>query len=145
MLSYPGGKRCIVMPGSNVLEILRDSDIPHASVCGGRARCTTCRVLVTEGLNRLPEPNELEAKALAQVGASPGMRLACQIRPTSDISVVPLLSANASAQDGMARGGLEGSERLVTVLFVDLRGSTRLSENRMPYDVLYISTCFSRR
>jgi adenylate cyclase len=70
----------------------------------------------------------LEARALARIGATPGMRLACQICPTADISVMPLLAADAGAADGTVRGGLEGSERLITVLFVDLRGSTTLGE-----------------
>ncbi len=52
------------------------------------------------------------------------MRLACQIRPTADLSVMPLLAADASAADGTVRGGLEGSERPITVVFVDMRGST---------------------
>ena len=75
--------------------------------------------------------------ALARIGATPGMRLACQICPTADISVMPLLAAEAGAAEGMVRGGLEGSERLITVLFVDLRGSTKLGESKMPYDLLY--------
>ena len=111
-----------------MLETLRENGIPHASVCGGRARCTTCRILVTKGLDSLPEPSGSEAKALARIGATPGMRLACQICPTADISVMPLLAADAGAADGTVRGGLEGSERLITVLFVDLRGSTTLGE-----------------
>jgi adenylate cyclase len=125
-----------------VLETLRECGIPHASVCGGRARCTTCRILVTKGLDLLPEPSGLEAKALSRIGATPGMRLACQICPTADISVMPLLAADAGAAEGMVRGGLEGSERLITVLFVDLRGSTILGEAKMPYDLLYILNQF---
>ena len=76
----------------------------------------------------MPPPSGLEAKALSRIGATPGMRLACQIRPTADIAVMPLLAADASAADGAMRGGLEGSERLITVVFVDLRGSTTLGE-----------------
>src|ERR1700758_3714525 len=72
------------------------------------------------------------------------MRLACQIRPTNDISVVPLLAADASAADGTTRGGLEGSERPITVVFVDMRSSTTLSEAKMPYDVLFILNQFFR-
>jgi adenylate cyclase len=97
---------------------------------------------VTKGLDQLPEPAGLEAKALARIGATPGMRLACQIRPTADISVMPLLTADANAADGAVRGGLEGSERLITVVFVDLRGSTTLGEAKMPYDVLFILNQF---
>jgi adenylate cyclase len=142
MLAHPNGRVVPIRPGATVLETLRANGIAHASVCGGRARCTTCRVLVTKGLDRLPEPTGLEAKALARIGATPGMRLACQIRPTADISVMPLLTADANAADGAVRGGLEGSERLITVVFVDMRGSTTLGEARMPYDVLFILNQF---
>jgi adenylate cyclase len=138
LLSHSSGRTMPILPGATVLEALRENGIPHASVCGGRARCTTCRILVTKGLDQLPEPSGLEARALARIGATPGMRLACQICPTADISVMPLLAAEAGAADGTVRGGLEGSERLIAVLFVDLRGSTILGEAKMPYDLLYI-------
>jgi adenylate cyclase len=142
LLSHSGGRSVLLLPGATVLETLRANGIPHASVCGGRARCTTCRILVTKGLDHLPEPSELEAAALVRIGATPGTRLACQIRPTADISIVPLLAADASAHDGMVRGGLEGSERPVTVVFVDLRGSTSLGEAKLPYDLLYLLNQF---
>ncbi len=125
-----------------MLETLRDHGIPHASVCGGRARCTTCRIQVTRGLESLDAPNELEARALARIAATPGMRLACQIRPTADLAITPLCAADASAADGYVPGGLEGAERLITVMFVDLRGSTTLGEAKLPYDVLFILNRF---
>ena len=142
LLTHSSGRTVTLLPGATVLETLRESGIPHASVCGGRARCTTCRILVTRGLDSLPKPSGLEARALARIGATPGMRLACQICPTADISVMPLLAADAGAADGTVRGGLEGSERLITVLFVDLRGSTTLGEAKLPYDLLYILNQF---
>jgi adenylate cyclase len=142
MLAHANGRRVAILPGATVLETLRANGIAHASVCGGRGRCTTCRILVTKGLDRLTEAIEPEAKALARIGATPGMRLACQIRPVADLSVMPLLAADAGAADGAVRGGLEGSERLVTVVFVDLRGSTTLGEARLPYDVLFILNQF---
>jgi adenylate cyclase len=97
---------------------------------------------VTKGLDRIPAATGLEAKALARIGATPGMRLACQISPTQDIAVMPLLAADAGAVDGTVRGGLEGSERLITVVFVDMRGSTTLGEAKLPYDVLFILNQF---
>jgi adenylate cyclase len=142
VLSHANGRSVPILPGATVLETLRANGIAHASVCGGRARCTTCRIMVTKGLDKLPAPSALEAKALSRIGASPGMRLACQIRPAADIAVLPLLAADASAADGAARGGLEGSERLITVVFVDMRGSTTLGEARLPYDVLFILNQF---
>ena len=142
VLTPANGRAMPILPGATVLETLRANGIPHASVCGGRARCTTCRVLVTKGLAQLPEPSGLEAKALARIGATPGMRLACQIRPTADIAVLPLMPADAGAADGSIRGGLEGRERLVTILFTDLRASTALAEGKLPYDVLFILNQF---
>jgi adenylate cyclase len=142
MLSYPGGRTVTIHTGATVLETLRENGIPHAAVCGGRARCTTCRILVTKGIERIPEAAGLEATALARIGATAGMRLACQVRPAHDISVMPLLAADAGAVDGTVRGGLEGSERLITVVFVDMRGSTTLGEAKLPYDVLFILNQF---
>jgi adenylate cyclase len=141
-LTHANGRTMAMLPGATVLETLRANGIPHASVCGGRARCTTCRIRVFSGQEQLPAPAGLEAAALARIGAIEGMRLACQLRPRADISVAPLLAADASAADGLVRGGMEGSERQVTVVFIDLRGSTQLGETRMPYDVLFILNQF---
>jgi adenylate cyclase len=141
-LTHAIGRTMAILPGATVLETLRANGISHAAVCGGRARCTTCRIRVTDGLTALPEPAGLEATALSRIGANEGIRLACQLRPTSDISVLPLLTADASATYGLIRAGNEGSERQLTVMFLDLRGSTTLGEARMPYDVLYILNQF---
>lgn len=128
--------------GATVLETLRDHGIPHASVCGGRGRCTTCRVRVIHGLEHLPDIGRTEEKALERIGAPANLRLACQLRPRGDLGVVPLLPPSATAADGRQSGGMEGSERLITVLFVDLRDSTRLGERKLPYDVLFILNQF---
>jgi adenylate cyclase len=142
ILSHANGRQLTILPGATVLETLRDNGVPHASVCGGRARCTTCRVMVTLGLEALPEPQAQEQAALNRIQASPGTRLACQIRPTGDIAIMPLFAADVNAIDGHVRGGLEGSERLITVVFVDPRGSTTIGEARLPYDVLYLLNRF---
>jgi adenylate cyclase len=143
-LTHIAGRVMPIQPGASVLETLRQEGVPHAALCGGRARCTTCRVLVTKGAETLAPPSGLEAAALARIAAAPGMRLACQLRPTSDISIMPLLAADAGAAEGSQRGGFEGSERLITVVFVDIRGSTTLGESRLPYDVLFILNRFFR-
>jgi adenylate cyclase len=142
LLSHPSGEKLPVFPGASILETLRDAGIPHASVCGGRARCTTCRVQISAGRESLPPPGALEEKALARIGATNGLRLACQVRPVADLSITPLLGADASAIEGFTRAGMEGSERLITIMFIDLRGSTTLGEAKLPYDVLFILNRF---
>jgi adenylate cyclase len=144
MVIHSSGVAVPVRPGATVLETLREHGIPHASVCGGRARCTTCRILVTRGLDSLPAPGGLEKAALARIGAAPAVRLACQVCPTSDIAVLPLLSADAAMVHATGIRGLEGSERPVTVMFVDLRGFTAIGESKLPYDVLFMLDQFFR-
>jgi adenylate cyclase len=130
------------LPGRTILEALRDANIPHAAVCGGRGRCTTCRVHVDRGGNALLSPTELEQRALARVTNDPMVRLACLVRPKEDLAITPMLPATATARDALSRGGVSGREQVVTAMFVDLRGSTKLGEERLPYDVVFILNQF---
>ncbi len=137
-IRYPDGRTVVAPLGYSVLETSRSAGIPHASVCGGRGRCTTCRVRVVRGLQSLPPASAEELAVLKRVGAAPNVRLACQLRPTSDLSIIPLLPATATARDGFAQPDyLVGREQEICVLFADLRGFTRLSEHKMPYDVVF--------
>lgn len=141
-LALPDGRKLSIQKGATVLETLRAAGIPHASVCGGRGRCTTCRVRVLKGGDALADPDGIEARALARIDAPPELRLACQIRPSADIAVIPLLPPRADADQGRQPGGLEGLERQITIVFIDLRGSTKLGETKLPYDVLFILNQF---
>jgi adenylate cyclase len=138
-VGYPDGRLAILSPGMTVLDGSRAAGIPHASVCGGRGRCSTCRVRILHGQDSLPPPAADEAKVLARIGAGSGVRLACQIRPARDLEVVPLLPANAGAERSQAAvDPASGIERQVAVMFADLRAFTRLAEGRLPYDVVFV-------
>lgn len=141
-IAHPSAGPVTARGGQTILEGLRSAGVAHASVCGGRARCTTCRVRVGQGLERLPAPRELEAAALQRIGAADNVRLACQTRPAHDVHITPLLPTNASAADANRPGGVGGHEQSVAVMFIDLRGSTRLGEQRLPYDVVFILNLF---
>ncbi|MEH3116749.1 MAG: adenylate/guanylate cyclase domain-containing protein [Methylorubrum populi] len=140
-ITYPDGRIVRVPRGASVLEASRRGRIPHASVCGGRGRCSTCRIRVVdiERGRHLPEPERAERLVLDRIGASPGIRLACQLRPDRDLTVAPLFTPQAraaSVRDG--ERAATGEERFVVVLFADLRGSTRLAEERLPYDTVFV-------
>jgi adenylate cyclase len=138
-LTYPGGRVVSVPRGLTVLEASRLAGIPHAAVCGGRGRCSTCRVRVGRGRELLPPPSALERRVLARIAAAPDVRLACQLRPTAALALTPLMPAAATTRDvlGLMSPG-QGTEREIAVLFADLRGFTRLSEGRLPYDTVFI-------
>lgn len=89
-ISYP--HRTVQVPrGWTILEVSRNFGIPHRSECGGRARCSTCRVRVIDGADRCLPPGQDELQTLERIHASPDVRLACQLRVEADIAVVPLL------------------------------------------------------
>lgn len=67
-----------------VLALEQDAGVDQLHACGGRARCTTCRVEFVEG-----EPEtmtEAEKTVLAAKGAT-GVRLSCQILCDHDMTV----------------------------------------------------------
>jgi adenylate cyclase len=144
-VAYPAGRVVDTAPGSSVLEASLLNDIPHAAVCGGRGRCSTCRVRVNSDLAVLPEASEDERKVLRRVKAAPDVRLACQLRPTADISVTPLLPPNANPRDGFAKvASTQGQEQEIAILFADIRGFTTLSEQKLPYDIVFILNRYFR-
>ena len=141
-LVYPD--RAIRVPrGLSVLEASLRNNVPHAHVCGGRGRCSTCRIRILGDLSLLPEASAAEQAVLDRVDAGAGVRLACQLRPTRDIAFLPLLPPHATLAE-VKRGGLAwgGDERYVVIMFVDMRGSSRLAEGRLPYDTVFIINQF---
>jgi len=138
-IGYPDGRFVEVMPGTSVLEASRLAGIPHAHVCGGRGRCSTCRVRVRGEIGSIDPPGEDELRVLRRIGATSNVRLACQLRPRGAVDVTPLLPPFAHALDGQRRVDFaQGSEREIVILFADIRGFTTLAEGRLPYDVVFV-------
>ena len=144
-LSYGNGRTVRVPRGLSVLEASLRYNVPHASVCGGRARCSTCRIRVIGDCTSLPEPSKREAFVLNRVGAGadPAIRLACQLRPETDLSFfqifLPQITAASLRTSSPSR---IGEERYLVSMFVDMRGSTRLAEKRLPFDTVFIVNRF---
>jgi adenylate cyclase len=143
-LSYGNGRTVRVPKGLTVLEASLRNGVPHASVCGGRARCSTCRIRIIGDHSALPEPSQREAFVLHRVGSDdPSIRLACQLRPTGDLSFFQLFLPHTVSADGHAGGPARiGQERYLVSLFVDMRGSTRMAEKRLPFDTVFIVNRF---
>jgi adenylate cyclase len=140
-ITYPGERVITVPSGFSILEASRWAGIPHASVCGGRGRCSTCRVRVVSGAESLPEISPAERLTLARIGSPTSVRLACQLRPAADLAIEPLVLPPSAAPASGARFGAAihgGRELEIVALFIDLRESTRLATGRLPYDALFI-------
>jgi len=144
-LSYGNGRTVRVPKGLSVLEASLRNNVPHASVCGGRARCSTCRIRIIGDCTSLPEPSRREAFVLNRVGAGsdPAIRLACQLRPEADLSFFQIFLPQITAASLRTSSPSHiGEERYLVSMFVDMRGSTKLAEKRLPFDTVFIVNRF---
>jgi len=141
LMTYPD-RAIRVKRGLSVLEASLLNGVPHAHVCGGRGRCSTCRIRVLGDLSDLAPASADERAVLDRVLAGPDERLACQLRPTRDLAFVPLLPPHTTAADAPRAPTRTGEERYAVVMFVDMRDSSRLAERRLPYDTVFMINQF---
>ncbi len=137
------GAVMVVPRGTSVLEAARRYKVPHASVCGGRGRCSTCRIWLMGDPAEVPPPSPAEAAVLATLRVGPSVRLACQLRPERDLAFALVLPPNAPISRAYPHNRQHAAdERMIVAMFVDMRGSTRLAERRLPYDTVFIINRF---
>ncbi|MCC6778608.1 MAG: 2Fe-2S iron-sulfur cluster binding domain-containing protein [Hyphomicrobiales bacterium] len=139
-ISFP--TRTVQVPrGWTVLEASRSFHLPHASMCGGRARCSTCRVRVAAGEEGCPPPQTDEQGTLKRIEAPSDVRLACQLRPTGNVSVIPLVQTERPIyRQQLAR---RSTERDVVVMICDFLNRADLAANQLPQDLLYVITLYA--
>lgn len=138
-IRYVDGPSVSSPKGLTLLEMSRANGVPHTALCGGRGRCTTCRVVVEEGGELLHPPSAAEKASLRAVNAPPNTRLACQIRPTSPASVFRVFRPDGRRTRSHAS---QGQERRLAILFLDMRGFTARTTGQLPYDVVFLLNRF---
>lgn len=111
LIEFPKEGCVYAFPDQTILEAALAAGVPLLHVCGGNAKCSTCRVLVTEGAEWLTPPNEKEKHLNNQMHFPRHVRLGCQTRITggpvrltriiqdeTDIGIYVGSSAGASSQ-----------------------------------------------
>lgn len=143
-VQYVAGPLVKAPAGPTLLEVSRMYGIGHMSVCGGRGRCSTCRVMVFGDESGLTAADDAEQRTLRSVGAPANVRLACQARVRASATVMPLvrLGREQDTPVYVQDEDSAGVERELAVLFVDIRGFTALTERKLPYDVVYLLNNF---
>ena len=139
VIRYVDGPEVSAPIGLTLLEMSRARNIDHAALCGGRGRCTTCRVVVEAGADKLHPPSDAEARSLKAVKAEPNVRLACQIRPSSPTTVFRVFRPDGRKKRSHAS---QGAERELALLFLDMRGFTARTTGQLPYDVVFLLNRF---
>ena len=75
-------------PGQSLRDLLDEANIRVRSGCRGSGACGLCRVQIIDGAHRPMNPptgNEIASLTAGELQA--GIRMACQVTPTGDISV----------------------------------------------------------
>lgn len=150
-LTYTNERSVEIPEGTSIVEASRTHGIPHTTVCGGNARCSTCRVAIIDGLERCSPRNEKEQAIATLRNFPPNIRLACQTLVHGDVALRRLvLDAEdvALVRDELNQPGEHtevGRESNVAILFSDIRNFTSFSEQQLPYDVIHLlNRYFSR-
>lgn len=70
-----------------LLEITREVGLPIASACGENGACARCGLEIVEGTTHLAGESDRERRIKQRNRIDPELRLACRVRPRSDLTV----------------------------------------------------------
>src|SRR5262245_65477316 len=71
-------------PGTSILKGAQAAGVDITATCGGRGRCTSCRVHIVAGA--VPPPTIMDEVQLGSELVREGFRLACQCVPTDAVT-----------------------------------------------------------
>ncbi len=81
----PDNRQLQVAPGTTILKAAQAGGIDITATCGGRGRCTSCRVKFVRGT--IPPPTIMDELQLGDDLVREGYRLSCQCHVTEPITV----------------------------------------------------------
>ena len=150
ILFLPDGRTVEASISESILSASLGAGIPHTNECRGNARCSTCRVLILNGLEFCCPRNEKEQALAAQLHFAERVRLAFQTTILGNVAVRRLiLDANDAGLTDQRKDttthGAVGEEREIAILFVDVRNSTRFADSVPAFDVIHVLRRFYNR
>jgi uncharacterized 2Fe-2S/4Fe-4S cluster protein (DUF4445 family) len=84
--SDPGARRTLdLAPGTSILKTAQTGGVDITATCGGRGRCTSCRVKFVAGA--VPPPTIMDEVQLGPDLVREGYRLSCQCVPCDPVTV----------------------------------------------------------
>ncbi|KAA9325701.1 adenylate/guanylate cyclase domain-containing protein [Adhaeribacter soli] len=143
-LKFKGEKAIPVEKEQTILQASLAAGIPHYHACGGKGQCTTCRIMVLTGKEKLTPPtgNEQVIRNIKKFPAN--IRLACQTHVLEDGVEVQRLIRDETDRlifvDGNVADtiGEIGERRKLALFFIDVRNFTPFLENNLPFDVIHL-------
>jgi adenylate cyclase len=143
-IEFLGEKTIPISEGQTILDAALQAGLPHFHACGGNAECSTCRIMVMEGLEELSAVNELEANLRKIVPFPPRIRLACQtcveggpVRVKRIILDKANISSTIKQQITNVNHKL-GEKKELVLFFLDIRNFTPFVETYLAFDVIHV-------
>jgi serine/threonine protein kinase/hemoglobin-like flavoprotein/class 3 adenylate cyclase len=127
-------------PGMTLLEVSRAHGISHSQVCGGKARCTTCRVVVLEGAGHLGARTPAELATAERKHWPESIRLACQARVLGPVTVRRLVvdTEDAALVQNEPTEPTFAEKSRACVLATSVRGLDDFLRTAMAYDAVHV-------
>ncbi|MFO0997247.1 MAG: adenylate/guanylate cyclase domain-containing protein [Alphaproteobacteria bacterium] len=142
VVCLPDKREFDVEQEESILDGALRAGIAHAHACGGQAKCSTCRVWILGDSEHCERRGEAEQALAAKLGFGPDIRLACQTRLRGDVRLRRLVLDEAdleiTSQLAQERLGRCGENKLIAVLFCDIRDFTAFSRTLSSYDVMFV-------
>jgi adenylate cyclase len=143
-VEFIGDRSIKVNQGESILNASLSAGIPHYHACGGNGKCSTCRVLIKEGMQNLTPYTEKEKLLRKRMRIPQNVRLACQtfvvgspvllhriIRDETDIKLYIQEDTRSDVQN-------IGEEKDLALFFLDIRNFTLFVEASLAFDVIHV-------
>lgn len=130
--------------GQTILDASLNAGIPHYHVCGGKARCSTCRIIIEDGVENVSPPNKAELSLRKKKKYPNNVRLSCQTKVLNgDIKIQRIIKDDTDLNlyvysDYCENIQTVGDERAMALFFLDIRNFTPFVEQHLPFDVIHI-------
>jgi adenylate cyclase len=143
-IEFLGEKTIGIKKNQTILDAALEAGLPHFHACGGNAECSTCRILVVEGLEGLTPVNEAEASLRSNVPFPPKIRLACQTGVEHGPVKIKRIILDRTDLSSPVKEKIAdehcklGEKRELVLFFLDIRNFTPFVETYLPFDVIHV-------
>lgn len=144
-ITFVGEKTIKISEGQSILNASLDAGIPHFHACGGKGKCSTCRILILEGLENLSAINKKEAFLRSKIPFPLKVRLACQsFIEKGEVKIERILKDELDFSLFLENDELEiknqqlGVEKELVLFFLDIKNFTPFVETYLPFDVIHV-------
>ena len=137
-------KQISVGENQTMLAASLEAGIPHYHSCGGKAQCSTCRIMIVEGMEHLSLYTDKETALRQKIPFPKNVRLACQCYVTANgVKVHRIIRDEIDIsmyikEDTLTDLEYTGEEKELALFFLDIRNFTGFINTYLPFDVIHI-------